>query len=205
MIFTYNQSVFINAPFDDSYKEFLNILTFTIYYCGFYPRCAKEAYDSGQIRIDKINKIISECKFGIHDISRTELNKNNLPRFNMPFELGLFLGARYFGSNPHNKKVCLILDKTPYRYQQFLSDISGQDISYHHESKPTLIKIIRDWLTHQTKKQISGGRAILSDFDFFISDLPAMCDIHNRTPDELTYVEFRNLVIAWIDEKHKLL
>jgi len=32
-----------------------------------------------------------------HDISRTELNEHSLPRFNMPLELGLFLGASRFG------------------------------------------------------------------------------------------------------------
>jgi hypothetical protein len=200
----YDHSVFINAPFDETYQGFLNAITFTIAYCGFFPRCAKEAYDSGEIRIRKINKIIKECKYGIHDISCTGLNKNSLPRFNMPFELGLFIGARYFGSKPDNKKACLILDKTPYRYQQFISDISGQDISYHNESKQTLIKLIRDWLAHYTKRNLAGGRTVQKDYDRFISDLPEMCAFHNRTPDELTYVEFRKLAIAWINELFNL-
>ncbi len=30
--------------------------------------------------------------------------------------------------------------------------------------------------------------------------LPRMCDLQNGTPDELTYVEFRKLIIAWINE-----
>jgi hypothetical protein len=53
-----------------------------------------EAYDSGDVRIEKILDIIDQCKLGIHDISRTELNEHSLPRFNMPLELGLFLGKR---------------------------------------------------------------------------------------------------------------
>jgi len=55
--------------------------------CGCVARCALEAYDSGDVRIEKILDIIDQCKLGIHDISRTELNEHSLPRFNMPLEL----------------------------------------------------------------------------------------------------------------------
>ena len=42
--------------------------------------------------------IIKASRFGIHDVSRTESDKASaLPRFNMPLELGFFLGARAFG------------------------------------------------------------------------------------------------------------
>ena len=52
---------------------------------------------------------------------------NRLPRFNMPLELGLFLGAKSFSDEPRQKKKrCLILDSNPYRYQKFLSDIAGR-------------------------------------------------------------------------------
>ena len=47
----------------------------------------------------------------------------------MPLELGIFLGAKRFGRAEQKGKVCLILDTERYRYQQFMSDIAGQDIS----------------------------------------------------------------------------
>jgi len=72
-------------------------------------RCALEADDSGDVRIEKILAIIDQCKLGIHDISRTELNEHSLPRFNMPLELGLFLGASRFGQGK-TKKITLIVD-----------------------------------------------------------------------------------------------
>jgi len=57
------------------------------------PRCALEVQDSSENRLKKILRIIGECQFAIHDISRTDLDKKHqLPRFNMPFELGLFMG-----------------------------------------------------------------------------------------------------------------
>ena len=108
-------------------------LTFAVFECGLRPRCAQEVYDAGEVRIEKICRIIQDCRWGIHDISRTDANAHGLPRFNMPLELGLFLGARRFGDGPQRRKSCLILDRDKYRYQEFMSDISGQDIAAHGE------------------------------------------------------------------------
>jgi hypothetical protein len=85
---------------------------FTVFYSGYIPRCALEIYNSGQVRIEKIFKLIENCQLGIHDISRTELDvESKLPRFNMPLELGMFLGAQRFGAGRHKNKNCLILDR----------------------------------------------------------------------------------------------
>jgi hypothetical protein len=45
--------------------------------------------------------MIGECDYGIHDLSRVEVDAGGIPRFNMPMELGLHLGARLFGSGRH--------------------------------------------------------------------------------------------------------
>lgn len=128
----YSKDVFINCPFDDSYNDIFFAIIFTIFDCGFNARCALELEDSGEVRIEKITKIIKSCKYSIHDISLTELDKRTgLPRFNMPLELGIFLGAKRFGNHGQKEKVCLILDKERHRYQQFISDIAGQDIQSH--------------------------------------------------------------------------
>ncbi len=118
---SYNSSVFINCPFDDAFESIRNAIVFAIYDCGFIPRCALEENNSGNVRFDKIQRIIAKCKFGVHDISRTELDAhNNLPRFNMPLELGVFLGAKRYGGPDQRRKNCLILDREQYRYQQFI-------------------------------------------------------------------------------------
>lgn len=83
----YFKNVFINCPFDNKYSPLFDAIIFTIFDCGFIPRCTKEEEDSSNIRIDKIYRIIEECQFAVHDISRIELDKNNnMPRFNMPLE-----------------------------------------------------------------------------------------------------------------------
>src|SRR6185312_4023077 len=89
-------NVFINCPIDPEYAPLFHAMVFTVYLLGFRARCSREENDSGKIRLSKIVKIITSCKFGIHDISRTELDKG-LPRFNMPFELGIDLGIRLCG------------------------------------------------------------------------------------------------------------
>jgi hypothetical protein len=108
---------------------------FTVSVCGFVPRCSLEHDDASQVRLEKIYRLIGSSSFGIHDISRTELDgENHLPRFNMPLELGFFLGAKQFGAGRHRSKRCLILDRDRYRFQKFISDIAGQDIKAHGNS-----------------------------------------------------------------------
>ena len=104
-------------------------LTFAVFACHLRPRCAPEANNAAMTRIDKIVELIRDCRWGIHDISRTELSEEfGLPRFNMPLELGLFLGAHRFGSGVQREKTCLVLDSERFRYQRFISDIAGHDV-----------------------------------------------------------------------------
>jgi hypothetical protein len=128
----YATNIFINCPFDVEFEPLFHAIVFAVIQCGYTVRCALEADDTGATRIDRIYRLIEECRFGVHDISRIEHDTvNNLPRFNMPFELGLFLGARRFGVRPQRAKHCLVLEAERYRYQKYLSDIAGQDIRQH--------------------------------------------------------------------------
>ncbi|MBA3693974.1 MAG: hypothetical protein H0W77_11145 [Acidobacteria bacterium] len=82
---SYEESVFINCPFDEEYQSLFEAIIFTIHDCGFIARCSKEINYSSQIRAEKLFQMIADCNYGVHDISRTELDKeNSLPRFNMP-------------------------------------------------------------------------------------------------------------------------
>ncbi|MFT4154443.1 hypothetical protein [Parafilimonas sp.] len=87
----YTDFVFINCPFDDAYMALLHAVVFTVYRCGFFPQCALGDEDSSTSRLEKIINIIENCKYAIHDLSRTETGTSGFPRFNMPFELGIFL------------------------------------------------------------------------------------------------------------------
>jgi len=50
----YPNNVFINCPFDNQYLELRNALVFTIFDCGYIPRCALEEDDSGSVRVETI-------------------------------------------------------------------------------------------------------------------------------------------------------
>jgi hypothetical protein len=127
----FQRNVFINCPFDDLYTPLFNALVFAVHDIGFRPRCALEASNAGQFRLDKIMEIIAECKYSVHDLSRTEADiTSGLPRFNMPFELGIDLGCRRFGSKKirchkisHEEYVPTIF-VLPHRPTTFIFDTS---------------------------------------------------------------------------------
>jgi hypothetical protein len=121
-------------------------MVFTTIACGYSPRCALDATDGAEVRLTKIAKLIAECDWAIHDISRVQVRRGDLPRFNMPMELGLHLGAKLFGDARQKGKRALILDAHAHRYDKVLSDISGQDIETHAENVDQMIACVRNWL-----------------------------------------------------------
>ncbi len=64
----------------------------------------------------------------------------------MPLELGMFLGAKEFGDSAQRAKKCLVLDRSPHRYEKFCSDIKGCDISSHRRNPEAAIRAVRDFL-----------------------------------------------------------
>ena len=196
----YDRRVFINCPFDAQYKPLFEAIVFAVRDCGLCPRCALEIDDASEVRIEKIFKIIAECRFGVHDISRTEVTSaSGLPRFNMPLELGMFLAAKRFGTGRQQKKVCLILDSAPYRYQKFISDIAGQDIQVHNNSAREAITVIRNWLRSASDSKIlPGGMEIYRRFQLFEQDLPALCQKLRLERNELTFNDSASIIADWL-------
>ena len=198
---TYDQNVFVNCPFDPSYAPIFDAIIFAIHDCGFVARCALEESDSAQVRVEKIYGIISECRFGIHDVSRTELDATlGLPRFNMPLELGIFLGARKFGGGRQRQKRCLVLDRERFRYQAYLSDISGQDIKEHADDPAKAIKAVRDWLSHFAPKDVMrpGGKKMAKRYGVFLDELPALLREVDVEREELIYNDYTTIMVGWL-------
>jgi hypothetical protein len=199
---TYNVNVFINCPFDKVYKPLFDAIVFAVFDCLFVARCALEEDDGSEIRVQKIFKIISECRLSIHDLSRVEVDKSTrLPRFNMPLELGAFLGAKHFGARGHKKKACLILDSERFRYQKFISDIAGQDIRAHENEPRIVIRVVRDWLRTHSKESIPSGSVIWSRYLAFEKELPLLCKELNLKPKELIFNDYVTLVSRWLTLK----
>lgn len=198
----YDRNVFINCPFDDAYASIFEAIVFTVHDAGFRPKCARERLDSSQVRVEKIIGLISESRYSIHDLSRTALDDaNQLPRFNMPFELGIDVGCKSF-SGDHKKKSFLIFESKKYQFQQFISDIAGQDIQQHSDDPKTAVRRVRDWLrTESGRNGIPGGAAIYTRYEAFRTDLPKICDELKLDVNELTFVDFSQIVATWLEKQ----
>lgn len=199
----YSRSVFVNCPFDTDYQKLFEAIVFTIYSCGFIPKTAKEKMDSDEVRIRKIISLIKNSKFGIHDLSRANISNDSAnPRYNMPLELGIFIGCKRFGDSIHKSKKYLIIDKEKYKYQTFISDISGQDIREHKNKPEKIIQIIRDWLITNTHKSIPGLRFHKERFKKFKRELKKQCEKYHWDYDKLTFHEYCRLIVEFIREEH---
>jgi len=201
----HNKYVFVNCPFEDGdYSELFNSIIFTIIDCGFKPRCAKEKVDSGEDRISKIQNIIEHCQFGIHDISMTTLDPSTkLPRFNMPLELGLFLGAKRYSTLKSQKaKQCLIMDKAYHNYDKSISDLSGNDIVVHYMKVSNVIYEVRNWLAHFSKNLIPGGEDIYKRYQDFQIEIPTICQKKCLNPSKLSYNDFLIITERWLKQSY---
>ena len=195
-----SSDVFINCPFDPGYRRIFDAIVFAVYDLGFKARCALEDDDAGEVRLAKIERIIEECRFGINDLSAVGLDAvTGLPRFNMPLELGMFFGCKRFGPANQKKKRTLVLDREPYRYRQFISDIAGQDIRAHDGNPERAIREVRDWLQATSKRSgLPGGGEIIEHCRRFQTDLPTLCAVAGLEPDRLTFIDLATMITDWL-------
>lgn len=195
-----SDDIFINCPFDDGYKPLFDAIVFTAYHLGFIARCSLEEDDGGEFRLTKIERMIQQCRFGINDLSAVSLDpRTNLPRFNMPLELGMFLGCKRFGPVNQGKKRMLILDSHPFRYRECISDISGQDIRCHGGEPERAIREVRDWLQGTSRRNgLAGGGEIVNHYRQFRSELPRICSGLHLEPERLTFLDLSTVIAEWL-------
>lgn len=181
-----DSNVFVNCPFDENYTQFLYVTLFTLWCCGKSPQLTLLDRDSTTPRLNRITKMIWSSKYGVHDLSRCKaLEKDEFFRMNMPFELGLDIGAKCFSEKSDKNILIIVSDK--YDYQKALSDLSGNDpICYYNDAK-TLSKEIRDWLYESSndKNEIPTAHEIWTSYE----------DYFGRLQNELGIIKF-NVVKA---------
>jgi hypothetical protein len=175
-------------------------IVFAVMALGFEVRCALERETGTEERLEKILRIIGSCQFGIHDISFVRIDPvTRLPRYNMPFELGLFLGRYKFGGKQTERMSCLILDRSRYRYRKSISDLAGRDIQEHNRDPKQAIMKVRNWLVTESEfAKRHGGRHIIGQYDRFRAQLPILCTRTKQRVSELTFADYRDLVAQWL-------
>jgi len=196
------RSVFINCPFDDDFQPILRAIVFTVVTSGYHPRCALDSTDGAEVRVHKIARMIGECDWGIHDLSRVEVEPGGLPRFNMPLELGLHLGARLLGEGRHRRKRALILDAERHRYDAALSDISGQDIESHGGDSAEAVRCVRNWLSDHRPRDaapLPGAAAMREDYRLFNAELTTLLARRRLDLETLTHGDFVYAIRDWVE------
>ena len=200
-----SKSVFINCPFDRPFRPILRTIIFTVIASGYHPCSALDATDGAEVRLGKIAAMIGACDWGIHDLSRVEVEAGGVPRFNMPMELGIHLGARLFGEGRQRRKRALILEAEPHRYDAALSDISGQDIEVHGNDPDQAIRCVRNWMSEHRPRgavPLRGVAAMQADYRAFRDEVGALLEARRLDPlDELSHNDFMFAVRDWIESR----
>ena len=140
LVSSVRQHVFLNVPFDFQYRLPFTALIAGLTALGFEPHCVLEVPSSGQNRLERIYRLIASCGASIHDLSRVTLSKPlRLPRFNMPFELGIAYALAQ--QQPH---LFFVYEKKEYRLQASLSDFNGHDPHIHEGTQSGVLRCVLD-------------------------------------------------------------
>jgi len=197
----YDGDCFLNFPFDAAYLPLQEALVFAVTALGLRPRCALENANGGWPRYNKIRGLIRDSRWGIHDLSRTELTDVSLPRFNMPFELGLFLGAASFGSVQQQEKSCLVLVRGRDLHQHYISDLAGCDPVPHQNDPDQMVRAVRHWVvTEQPAKETSlpNARELMRYFRQFQANAARVRRKAGLARSDETFTDLAVSVYAWI-------
>lgn len=191
----FEKNVFINCPFDRFYVPLLQPLLFTVLYLDLTP-LVSETKSSGNIRVEQIKKLILRSKYSIHDISRSEvLEGKDLPRFNMPFEMGLDLGCQSFGKGKSAMKKSLVLEKTKYHYQRVISDIGGQDIENHNDNPEEMIRKVRNWFAAVLNTHQPSPALIWESYNDFLNNMNEQLKRESFSKDDIESLPVSNFII----------
>lgn len=197
----YDRSVFINCPFDAAHQPIFHAILFAVHDCGFHARTALEPDDGGEARMTRTLRIIGECRYGVHDISRVPLDAGSgLPNFDVPFRLGLFLAAQRFGLREQKTKRSVVLDVDRYRYQVSCTDLAGQDVRAHANDPVRAVAAVRSLLATALggRARVPGTAAIAARYGEFRAELPELCEALFLATDALEFVELRSLMAVWL-------
>ncbi|HTV57685.1 MAG TPA: hypothetical protein VMJ93_02345 [Verrucomicrobiae bacterium] len=155
--------VFLNIPYDKKFERLFVAYIAGITAFGLMPRATLEIRSSSR-RLEKILRLIADCRFSIHDLSRVELDVRppRTPRFNMPFELGLAVGSYWKAMGKQNWFVC---EAKGYRLSKSLSDLNGTD-PYIHDGK--IAGVFRELCNIFTR---SGGQPTVQQMNLIYREL----------------------------------
>lgn len=88
------------------------------------------------------------------------------------------------------------------RYQQFISDIAGQDIQAHNNSAREVIMHVRNWLrTASRRETIPSGGIIWERYQEFMEKLPQTAQECQLTVEDLIFNDYTLLAAQWLESE----
>jgi hypothetical protein len=120
------RSVFLNIPYDHRFEDLYLAYVVGLTQLGLHVNLTLAVPNQG--RLERIVELIEKSDASIHDLSRIEIT-SGVPRFNMPFELGL---ALYRSRATKGRHLVFLFEKKAYRMQRSTSDINGIDPLIHN-------------------------------------------------------------------------
>ena len=113
----------------------------------------------------------------------------------MPFELGIFFGAKDLGDKKQKSKKALVFERKKYTYQKYISDLNGIDPKAHHNKPSIAMQKVRDWLrVCSNRTTIPGYTIIAKDYLQFKRKAPAIVHRIGFNTKNLPFMDFRTVV-----------
>ena len=134
--------VFLNVPFDKDYEPIFLGLLGALVHLGKHPTTVLELGGGAAPRMDRLIEAIRGNAFSVHDLSRVEPSGRGasaVPRFNMPFELGLAVAVS-LSAHRRPKHGFVLLESRRFRLQRSLSDMNGYDPLIHNGTQGGAIR-----------------------------------------------------------------
>ena len=145
---TFERAVFLNIPYDHQFENLCLAYVCAIASFGLVPRATLEI--PGTRRLDRIIELMQSCPFSVHDLYRVQrYAPTRLPRFNMPFELGLAVAWQKFREKKH---AWYVFETERYRADRSLSDLAGTDVYVHRGTVKGVLRQVSNAFVRETRK-----------------------------------------------------
>ena len=141
--------VFLNVPYDSAFENLYLAYIAGLSAFGLTPRATLEIPTSSR-RLDRILNLIDRCDHSIHDLSRVQLDARapRVPRFNMPFELGLAVAR----AGRKRQQCWYVCETVPHRIKKSLSDLDGTDVRIHGGTVKGVFGALCDIFVRKTRQ-----------------------------------------------------
>ena len=133
------------------------------------PRSAREWGGECDLRLPRLHRLLSNCRYSVHDVSRLRGDgPDHLARMNMPLELGFAIAFHYERNGSRREHTWWCMCSGGYIYKQAISDLEGIDIEPHDETIDSIIAATAVFLRRHLKyDQRVSASSVRRAFDIF--------------------------------------